>query len=159
MFLTTLNPDYLRSYLNELPDFEDFEAEAKALACVEKHEYVHHAVAFLVKWPALERAARVIEERHSEIDRDIYYILSPAADALEGKFPLAAVLLRRAMIEVTLNGAKSKRCKHAARHVLEIESLDGQIADYGSHETHQVFMERLREKHVGKHGFWGLLES
>lgn len=158
MFLTTLNAGYLRSYLNELPDFDDFEAEDKALACVETHENVHHAVAFLVEWPAVERAARVIEKRHSEIDGDIYYILNTAADALEEKFPLAAVLLRRAMIEVTLTGAKSKRYKHAARHVLEIESLDGRVARYDPHETHQDFMKRLREKHARKHGFWGLLE-
>jgi uncharacterized protein DUF6880 len=41
----------------------------------------------------------------------------PAAQLIEGKHPLAASLLRRAMIEDTLNGTKSSRYKHAARHL------------------------------------------
>jgi hypothetical protein len=48
----------------------------------------------------------------------MYYLLDPAAQLIEGKHPLAATLLLRAMIEDTLDGAKSTRYKHAARHLL-----------------------------------------
>jgi hypothetical protein len=41
--------------------------------------------------------------------------------------------------------------------MLEIESLDRQITDYGDHETHEAFVSRLRYKHARKRGFWGLL--
>ena len=44
--------------------------------------------------------------------------------AIEGKYPLAAVLLRRALIDVTLRKARATRYKHAARHVREIDSLE-----------------------------------
>lgn len=157
MFERTLVEGYLRDYLKALPDFDDVEAEEKALAWVEAFSDVHRALAFLVNWPALERASHMAICRHSEIDGNIYYVLAPAADALESKYPLAAVLLRRALIEDTLNGAKSKRYKHAARHVLEIESLDGQITDYATLEDHAAFMARLRNKHARKRGFWSLL--
>ena len=159
MFQTFLRPGYLRAYLKELPDFDDVEAEDAALAWVETFDDIHRSLTFLIEWPSLQRAARVIEKRQAEIDGDVYYVLSPAADALEGKYPLAAVLLRRAMIETTLYRAKSKRYKHAARHVLEIESLDAQIVDYSGRETHQAFMHRLRDKHGRKYGFWGLLDG
>jgi hypothetical protein len=43
---------------------------------------------------------------------------------------LAATLLRRAMIEDTLDGAKSSRYKHAARHLLECLSLESSIQDF-----------------------------
>ena len=66
--------------------------------------------------------------------------------------------MRRALIENTLNGAKSKRYKHGARHIFEIESLDRQISDYGGHETHDAFDSRLRHKHALKRGFWNLLD-
>ena len=66
--------------------------------------------------------------------------------------------MRRALIENTLNGAKSKRYKHGAHHMLEIESLDRQIGDYGGHETHDAFDSRLEQKHVRKRAFWGLLD-
>jgi hypothetical protein len=59
------------------------------------------------------------------------------------------------MIEDTLNGAKSTRYKHAARHLLECVSLAPGIHDFGGVETHESFVGRLRAKHGRKVGFWG----
>jgi Family of unknown function (DUF6880) len=70
-------------------------------------------------------------------------LLDPAAGALEGKHPLAVVLLRRALIEVTLQKGRATRYKHAARHVREIDSLNAQVKDYADFETHDQFMARL----------------
>jgi hypothetical protein len=72
---------------------------------------------------------------------------------LEGSHPLAATLLRRAMIEDTLDGAKSKRYRHAARHLAECQSLASIIRDYGQFETHEAFVARLRAGHSRKSGF------
>ena len=69
-------------------------------------------------------------QRNKEIDGDRYELLNPAASLIEGKYPLAAVLLRRALIEATLRKARATRYKHAARHVREIDSLSSQIRDY-----------------------------
>jgi hypothetical protein len=63
------------------------------------------------------------------------------------------------MIEDTLNGAKSTRYKHAARHLLECASLAPSIQDYGSVETHESFVGRLRAKYGRKTGFWGQLSE
>ena len=82
-------------------------------------------------------------------------MLDPAARLIEGRHPLAATLLRRAMIEDTLAGAKSSRYKHAARHLLECASLAPGIQDFGAFETHDAFVGRLRAKHGRKTGFWG----
>ena len=68
---------------------------------------------------------------------------------------VAASLLRRAMIEDTLNGAKSTRYKHATRHLLECASLAPGVQDFGEVETHESFVGRLRAKHGRKAGFWG----
>ena len=59
-----------------------------------------------------------------------------------------------AMIEDTLDGAKSSRYKHAARHLLECASLAPGIQDFGTFETHDAFVGRLRAKHGRKSGFW-----
>jgi hypothetical protein len=93
-------------------------------------------------------------ERSAESDGNVYFLLDPAAKALEGKHPLAATLLRRAMIEDTLNGAKSKRYRHAARHILECQALSSSIEDYAAFETHDAFVKRIRSKHGRKTGFW-----
>jgi hypothetical protein len=63
------------------------------------------------------------------------------------------------MIEDTLDGAKSTRYKHAARHLLECRSLVAGIQDFGTHETHEAFVSRLRAKHNRKTGFWSQLSE
>ena len=93
-------------------------------------------------------------ERSSEIDGNLYFVLGPAAEALEAKEPLVAALLRRAMVEDTLEGAKSGRYRHAARHLLECRALEPGIADHGRFETHEAFVARLRTRHGRKAGFW-----
>src|SRR5690242_2204392 len=60
-----------------------------------------------------------------------------AAKALEGRHPLAAVPLRRAMVEDTLDGAKATRYRHAARHLLECRALEAGIGECGGVETHR----------------------
>jgi hypothetical protein len=159
LFQVHLSVSHLRAYLHELPDFEDFEAEQRALDHVGGHANVHAALSFLVEWPAHERAAQLVLSRNKEIDGDRYELLDPAASLIEGKYPLAAVLLRRALIEVTLRKARATRYKHAARHVREIDSSNSQIRDYENFETHDQFMERLRKTHPRKTGFWPLLRD
>ena len=158
-FQAHLSLPHLRAYLHQLPDFEDFEAEQRALDHVGGHANVHAALSFLVEWPAHERAAQLVLSRYKEIDGDRYELLDPAASIIEGKYPLAAVLLRRALIEVTLRKGRATRYKHAARHAREIDSLNSQIRDYQNFETHQQFMERLRKTHPRKTGFWPLLRD
>jgi hypothetical protein len=152
-FQVHLSLPHLREYLRRLPDFEDFEAEQRALDHVGEHANVHAALSFLVEWPAHERAAQLVLSRNREIDGDRYELLDPAASLIEGKYQLAAVLLRRALIEVTLRKGRAIRYKHAARHVREIDSLNSQIRDYGNFETHDQFIERLRKTHPRKTGF------
>ena len=100
----------------------------------------------------------MVRLRISDIDGDRYELLDPAAVALEGKYRLAAVLLRRALIEETLHKGRATRYKHAARHIWEIDSLNTQIKDYAAFETHDLFMPRLQRTHPRKTGFWSLLD-
>lgn len=157
LFERHLSASHLKVYLKELAEFEDVEAEDAALSMVERHGNVHAALAFLINWPALDRAARVVDARIDEINGDLYELLDPAASALEGKHPLASVLLRRRLIDYTLQKARSTRYRHAVRHVREIESQQSDITDYGRHESHAELMARLRSEHPRKSGFWSLL--
>jgi hypothetical protein len=112
------------------------------------------ALSFLIEWKELRHAARLVLERSGEIDGNLYFVLDPAAKVLEGKQPLAAVLLRRAMIEDTLEGTKAKRYRHAVRHLLECRTLEPSISDHGRFETHEAFLARLRARHGRKTSFW-----
>jgi hypothetical protein len=153
-FEDRLSSIQLRAYLKRLPDFEDVEAEERAMKHALGFGSFAAALDFLRGWPDQVRAARLVLTRASEIDGNMYYLLDPAAQLIEHKHPLAATLLRRAMIEDTLDGAKSTRYKHAARHLLECSSFARGIQDVGAFETHEMFVGRLRAKHGRKTGFW-----
>jgi hypothetical protein len=153
-FAERLSSARLRAFLKRLPDFEDVEAEERAM----RHALGFHsfpaALHFFVDWPDQARAAQLVLARAAEIDGNLYFLLDPAAQLIEGKHPLAATLLRRAMIEDTLEGAKSTRYKHAARHLLECATLARGIQDFGAWETHEGLVARLRASHGRKTGFW-----
>ena len=153
-FEERLSSTQLHAYLKKLPDFEDVEAEERAMRYALGFKSFPAALDFLRGWPDQARAAQLVLTRAAEIDGNLYYLLEPAAQLIEGKHPLAATLLRRAMIEDTLNGAKSSRYKHAARHLLECLSLASSIQDFGTFETHETFTSRLHAKHGRKVGFW-----
>ena len=153
-FEDRLSADQLRAYLKRLPDFEDVEAEERAMKHALGFKSFSAALGFFTGWPDQARAAQLVLARASEIDGNLYHLLDPAARLIEGKHPLAATLLRRAMIEDTLDGAKSTRYKHAARHLLECQSLAPSIKGFGAFETHEALVSRLRAKHGRKTGFW-----
>jgi hypothetical protein len=114
-------------------------------------------LSFLVSWPALDRAAKLVTERTTELDGDHYEILTPAADALAGKHPLAATLVLRAMTDFSLTQSRSSRYRHAARHFMECRSLALSIRDFGTFETHEAYAARLRAQHGKKSSFWSLI--
>ncbi|MGA3101248.1 MAG: DUF6880 family protein [Terracidiphilus sp.] len=153
-FEERLSSPHLRAYLKKLSEFDDVEAEERAMAHVLGFGHFSVALAFLLEWPDQSRAAQLVLARASEINGNMYNLLNPVARLIEGKHPLAATLLRRAMIEDTLGGTKSTRYKHAARHLLECFSLAANIRDFGAFETHDIFVARLRVEHSRKTGFW-----
>ena len=149
-----LDASYLRAHLKRLPDFDDMAAEERALGYVSRHPSFHQALAFLIDWPALDRAAGLIMARAGEPNGDHYGLLTPAADALEQRHPLAATLVLRAMIDLSLDAAKYKRYGHAARHLQTCEHLARRIDDFAGHPNHAEYVAGLRRRHGRKSGFW-----
>ena len=95
--------------------------------------------------------------RAAELDGDQYEVLTPAAEALAGKHPLAATLALRALIDFALIHSRSSRYRHAARHVAECASLASAVLDWGAVEPHQAYVARLKAEHGRKSTFWSLV--
>ena len=140
-----------------MSDFDAVEAERKALDYAQRSPNLLQALSFLVAWPALDRAANLVLERAEKVDGDHYEILTPAAEALAGKHPLAATMLLRAMINFSLKNSRSSRYRHAARHLLDCAGLSPTIKDYRSFEPHGAYEARLRLEHGRKSSFWSLV--
>jgi hypothetical protein len=158
-FERSLSARHLRDYLTKLPDFDDFDAEQNALDYAAQTKNVLLALSFLISWPALDRAARLVTERTTELDGNVYELLTPAADALGSKYPLAATVVLRSTIDFTLAHARHSRYGHAARHLGACGDLAPLIPDYGTFETHDAYVARLRKDHGRKVGFWSHLKG
>ena len=156
-FKRSLDKDHLQAYLKRMPDFDDIAVEERAMSHALQYSSVHQALHFLVSWPALDKVADLIQTRADELDGNHYEILTPAADALEIRYPLAATLLRRALIDFALEKRRVKRYRHAARHLQECARLATSIEDFGSFERHESYMERLKITHARKTSFWDLV--
>jgi len=158
-FERSLSARHLRAYLKRLPDFDDIAAEKRALDYAQRSPKRLQALSFLVSWPALDRAASLVLEDPGQLDGDHYEVLTPAADALSGEYPLAATMVLRAMIDFSLSNGRSSRYRHAARHLLDCRNLSSVITDFGSFEPHGVYEARLRREHGRKSSFGARLSG
>ncbi|MFK0332998.1 DUF6880 family protein [Rhizobium sp. NPDC090275] len=155
-FEQSLNEEHLRAYVRRLPDFDDIEAEERAFAYAQAFPDANRGLNFFLRWPSPAQAAKLVLNRSGELDGDYYELMTPAAEMLSTKYPLAATIALRAMIDFTLDSGRSSRYKHAARHLTERKSLANQIEDFGKVRAHQDYLADLQREHGRKSGFWSL---
>ena len=153
-FCETLDVTRLKEHLKQLPDFDDIEAEDQAKAIAMQASRLETGLTFFLEWPDLGCAAELVKARTDELDGAAYHILTPLAEALREKHPLAAVLLWRAMIDCSLQEGRSTRYAYAADHLKDCATADGEIDDYGQNLSHHSYMQMLRAGHDRKSSFW-----
>ncbi|RJE87161.1 DUF6880 family protein [Paracoccus onubensis] len=161
-FGQTLSADILRQHLNTLPDFEDIEELDRAFDLALQHPGKEAALRFLLGWPRLDLAARLITDHHDEWDGRDYHILPQAAAVLEHEYPLAATILYRALLDSILARAKSKAYPHGVKYLRKLNML-AKVAGASSElprtmMDHADYSAALRKAHVRKIGFWRQVE-
>lgn len=142
-FEARLDADHLRAHLKRLGDFDDVEAEDRAMAYARVFPNAAMALRFFVDWPNPGEAARLVLTRTGDLKGDAVDLLEPAARLLEARHPLAAALVLRAMIEDTARWRRHERYGSAQRWLLEAASLEPQITDHQSFGTHQEFLRKI----------------
>ncbi len=142
-FERDLAADPLRAYLRRLTGFDDVVATDRALEYAATFKPFTRALAFLASWPALPEAAYLVVSRAGEIDGAAVEVLEPAARALEGRYPLAATLLLRAMVLDVARYGRTERVGLARGWLEEAASLATQMADIDDLEDHGAFEARV----------------
>lgn len=155
-FERSLSARHLRDYLKRLPPVEQLDVEERSMAVAQEHASVLEALQFLVSWPALPEAATLVTRRAVELDGNHYHLLGSAAEALMARYPLAASLALRAMIDDSLEHGRSTRYRHAARHLATCAALAAGTVDWHGFESHEDYLARLRDRHKRKVSFWSL---
>lgn len=142
-FEKRLATDRLRAFLKRLPDFDDVEAEDRAMAVARTYPSFTDALRFFTEWPAAGEAAALVVARSNEVEPHRIEVLEPAATLLSARHPLAATVLLRAMVFDTLRWARADRYRDAERQLGELEALAIQIGDWGALEPHTDFIARM----------------
>jgi len=154
-FEQTLQGSYLRDYLRELADFDEVEAEQRAIALAAASTDAVQGLNFLLSWPtASAEAARLLVERQEELDGDHDGLFGTAAERLSAEYPLAATVALRSMVDFTLAKGRSSRYGYAADHLHACQLLSERISDWGSVTPHALYMDAIRRNHARKSGFW-----
>ncbi len=86
-FLEDLDAGLLREYLRQLNDFEDVEAEEEALDRALAHGNAPAALAFLLGWPDLRRAAELVLRHPERWDGENFVLYGKAADSSRPPIP------------------------------------------------------------------------
>ncbi len=156
-FKETLAADYLRAYLKRLPDFDDIEAEDEILDWVKAYPDANAALALLIGWPSLDRAADLVVKRVIEMDGNNAEALTYAADRLTSRYPLAALLLNRQIVEAALASGREPAHLAAVMPYLEAESLAKHIDDFGRYEDHPAWFKTMAKTYARRVTFWKAL--
>ena len=158
LFCQSLSIPHLRAYLQRLDDFADVDAEERALQLAEQHPQPLLTLQFLVHWPALPQAARLVMNHGQIWDGEAFEVLTPAAERLSSAHPLAATILLRALVLFALSSGRTRRYRHAAEHLRSCERLAAEIDDWQGLQSHATFVGSLRESFARCWSFWQLLE-
>lgn len=159
-FERCLDGTLLRAYLDQLPAFEDVEAEQRAIAHALAYPSLTQSLCFLLSWPsALAQTAELVLNRRSELEGAQYGVMGAAAEKLSKDHPLAATLALRSMVDFSLAEARSGRYSHAARHLQTCGLLSKRIDAWGEIPSHQTYLAAIRSGHARKSAFWKRMQE
>lgn len=120
-FERTLSAERARAFTRRLGDFEDVEAEDRAFALAAAHPDVELGLQFLMDWPALPAAARMIATRADEL-RVSAELAEAWAAKLRVRQPLAAETLLRKTAAAAFRRGESKTAERLSQEADSINS-------------------------------------
>lgn len=120
-FERALSPDRARAFISRLADFDDVEAETRAFGIAAAHADFEKGLHFLMDWPALADASRMIEARADEIQVEPELAELWAAK-LRRRYPKAAHQLLRKVAAAAFRRRDFKTCDRLSA---EAETIAG----------------------------------
>jgi hypothetical protein len=114
---------------------------------------------FLIDVGEGQSAQDYVIARRDQLDGEQYYNLPLLAEHFEanGSF-LATVVIYRALLEANLAKALSKYYSHGVRYLRKIDALAGRVSDWHMIESHDIYIQRIKQQHGRKPAFWAKYE-
>lgn len=124
-FEATLSVERVRTFTRRLADFNDVEAENRAFAFAAHHQDFSRGLAFLMEWPAVAEAGRMIEARPDDI-RVTVEQAELWAPKLRRIKPRAAYLLLRNAAAEAFRRRESATCDRLTQEAEAIALSEGE---------------------------------
>ena len=150
-FRETLDPSCLDEAIALAGKSKRQKLEKEALEIASKSPEAELALHFLAHRGALERAARLIDQREKEVSGDWYGEVKRIADLLAADYPAQAWKLLRILLADILEEARSRAYPHAARYYKKMAVLAEKA---GMQSEQEALIQDLRKKHGRKRSFW-----
>ena len=96
----------------------------------------------------------MVIKRPTEMDGNNAEALTFSADRLSSRYPLAALLLHRKIVEASLISSREQAHTAAAMPYLEAESLARHIDDFGVWHSHETWHKKLTKAYGHRTAFW-----
>ena len=119
-FERTLSLELARAFTRRLPEFEDVEAEGRAFEHAARWPEFARGLGFLMEWPALPEAARMIERRAGEAGGVGLQLAELWAGRLRARQPRAAAVLLRAAAAMAARRRDRETSERLTREADEI---------------------------------------
>ena len=154
VFTQILDSAILRDYLKRLPDFDDVEAEERAMNWALCFPDALSALRFLTAWPAPAAAASLVIARADEIDGGNIAELQSAADKLAPRYPLAGVLVLRLVVEHILANQLTGDYEAAGHLLADLGRLSARVPDWQGKADDARFNQGLWARYGSVSAFW-----
>jgi hypothetical protein len=148
----SLDPIVYGQIISNLKDREEFKKQAISKAYAYQNKL--SALNFLIEIHEFEEAAEFVIKFQSKLVGADYNVLRTAAKILAKIHPLAATILYRILITLTLNDHYIKYYNYPAKYLAECKVLSTQITDWHGIEQHRIYFHNLQSLYSGKKGFW-----
>jgi tetratricopeptide (TPR) repeat protein len=115
---------------------------------------------FLIEVGEDRCAEEYVVARREQLDGGQYYHLPALAKHFETKGScLAPIVIYRALLEANLAKALSKYYSHGVRYLRKLDVLAGRVRDWKMIESHDLYIQKIRQQHSRKPAFWARYET
>ena len=158
VFLRMLSGTMLGAYLERLPAEALPGATEKVVAAAQEHQAAYAALSLLSNL-APDAAAGLVCRRLQELSGDLDMILRPASEPLALRHPLAAVLLRRGIVDAALARARTQSYGQVVQDLIATEELAAQVADWQGFLAQDAYRMEVARRHRAKTTFWARMNA
>ncbi|WP_045497526.1 DUF6880 family protein [Vibrio hyugaensis] len=146
--------DYL-TYLKMFPDVDKDEIKKKAYQIAVENSVLERGLKFLWDLGDYKMVEQTYFKRVGEVNERSFSFYRKLSSALyQNGHPLAAVVMRRSLIEQVLRAGTSKYYRYAISDLNQMEKYSEDVKEWKGVSNNSEYLNALYDEHYRKYSFW-----